>query len=97
MTSLYQSPDHPHSPSPWINRSPQLLYTPPSLSFNARTATAVCHWIDGYVSFANIEGLGAPPKTDDEDEEIGHRPHWLRWFWLKQMIVNSTYGTSAQV
>jgi hypothetical protein len=76
--SLYQSPDRPHSPSPQINRSPQLPYTPPSLSFNAQTAVAVCHRIDGYVSFANVEGLGAPPETDDEDEEIGHRPHWLR-------------------
>jgi hypothetical protein len=76
--SLYQSPDRPHSPSLQINCSLQLPYTPPSLSFNAQTAAAVCCRIDGYVSFVNVEGLGAPPETDGEDEEIRHRPHWLR-------------------
>lgn len=33
----------------------------PSRPFNARRASAQCRAIEGYVSFANVEGLGVPP------------------------------------
>ncbi|KAJ3782750.1 hypothetical protein GGU10DRAFT_73528 [Lentinula aff. detonsa] len=32
-------------------------------SFNARTASLQCRQIDGYISFASIEGLGEPPAS----------------------------------
>ncbi|KAJ4487526.1 hypothetical protein J3R30DRAFT_3400258 [Lentinula aciculospora] len=32
-------------------------------SFNARTASLQCQQIDGYISFASIEGLGEPPVS----------------------------------
>ncbi|KAJ3854973.1 hypothetical protein EV368DRAFT_80114 [Lentinula lateritia] len=32
-------------------------------SFNARTASLQCREIDGYISFASIEGLGEPPVS----------------------------------
>jgi len=60
---------------------------PTSSCFNARTASAMCRQIDGYVSFANVEGLGAPAEEDDEDEEDGHRKTWLKWFGLKPMTT----------
>ena len=40
----------------------------PQTPFNARTASAHCRQIEGYVSFASVEGLGQPPAgCDDED------------------------------
>ncbi|KAF9526890.1 hypothetical protein CPB83DRAFT_837040 [Crepidotus variabilis] len=39
--------------------------------FNARKASAQCRAIDGYVSFANIEGLGMPPD-DPSAGDSGH-------------------------
>jgi len=37
--------------------------TPP---FNARKASTQCRAIEGYVSFASVEGLGEPPLVRDE-------------------------------
>lgn len=42
--------------------------------FNARKASARCRAIEGYVSFASVEGLGEPPEgpispVDGEDGE----------------------------
>jgi len=53
--------------------------TPPS--FNARTAAAQCKAMDGYVSFANIEGLGIPDGEDHDegDDEGKNQGRWLKW------------------
>ncbi|KAK0505369.1 hypothetical protein EDD18DRAFT_1098736 [Armillaria luteobubalina] len=52
--------------------------------FNARTASLQCRLIDGYVSFAAVEGLGAPPP--DPPEEMDTRDEgggWQRvWKWV---------------
>ncbi|KAK0194833.1 hypothetical protein F5146DRAFT_260909 [Armillaria mellea] len=52
--------------------------------FNARTASLQCRLIDGYVSFAAVEGLGAPPP--DPPEEMDTRVEgggWQRvWKWV---------------
>jgi len=40
--------------------------------------------MDGYVSFANIEGLGSPPEEDVESMEAGRHHPWLKWLGLKQ-------------
>lgn len=58
--------------------------TPSSPSFDARTASAMCRRIDGYVSFANVEGLGSPPEEDMESVEAGRHNAWLKWLGLKQ-------------
>lgn len=47
--------------------SPQPLFPPtsphsPNRPFNARRASAQCRAIEGYVSFANVEGLGVPDE-----------------------------------
>ena len=50
--------------------------SPPSLvhggggspQFNARKASARCRAIEGYVSFASVEGLGEPAAEVDDDE-----------------------------
>ncbi|KAF5335640.1 hypothetical protein D9758_014798 [Tetrapyrgos nigripes] len=41
-------------------------------SFNARTASAQCRLMDGYVSFASIEGLGEPPASAHPSVGDGH-------------------------
>ena len=54
-TSL-RSADSPNGP----------LTPPPTPPFNARAAAAQCRAKDGYVSFADIEGLGVPGGEDGE-------------------------------
>ncbi|KIK63551.1 hypothetical protein GYMLUDRAFT_241479 [Collybiopsis luxurians FD-317 M1] len=58
-------------------------------SFNARTASLQCREIDGYVSFASVEGLGEPPASalptgddansmvGDNEEEEGRKRGWV--------------------
>lgn len=60
---------------------PEPLTPPPTPPFNARTASEVCKRMDGYVSFASVQGLGEPPgmDMDAEDNEIGSRA-WTKWF-----------------
>ncbi|KAF7315914.1 hypothetical protein MIND_00108000 [Mycena indigotica] len=47
-------------------------------TFNARKAAAECRQLDGYVSFAAVEGLGEPPspgpRVSDEEAENARRP-----------------------
>jgi hypothetical protein len=42
--------------------------TPAANTFNARKASETCRRMQGYVSFAAIEGLGMPPNGVDDDE-----------------------------
>ncbi|KAK7692132.1 hypothetical protein QCA50_003751 [Cerrena zonata] len=60
------------------------LTPPPTPPFNARTAAEQLKHMDGYVSFANIEGLGCPDDLDGEnDEEEDDRTGGARWLkWL---------------
>ncbi|KAH9174045.1 hypothetical protein EDB89DRAFT_1954268 [Lactarius sanguifluus] len=51
--------------------------TPPT--FDARNASAKLRSIDGYVSFANVEGLGVPPGVDEDATEEEKRRGW--WLW----------------
>ncbi len=63
------------------NASP--LTPPPSPPFNARQAAAQCRAMDGYISFATIEGLGVPEGNDDEtDEEAKSRSRWFQWLHI---------------
>lgn len=60
------------------------LTPPPTPPFNARIAAAQCKAMDGYVSFADIEGLGMPEGEgeDYDDDEAKHRGGWLKWLPL---------------
>ncbi|EKM75608.1 hypothetical protein AGABI1DRAFT_116317 [Agaricus bisporus var. burnettii JB137-S8] len=40
-------------------------------TFNARKASETCRRMEGYVSFAAVEGLGMPPNGVDDDENDG--------------------------
>lgn len=51
----------PNPPSP----------SPSTKHFNARKASTQCRAIEGYVSFASVEGLGEPPLVRDEFGEDG--------------------------
>ncbi|KAF7315823.1 hypothetical protein MIND_00098400 [Mycena indigotica] len=43
-------------------------------TFNARKASAQCRQLEGYVSFAAVEGLGEPPSpTRDDDADAAER------------------------
>ncbi|TFK64967.1 hypothetical protein BDN72DRAFT_846142 [Pluteus cervinus] len=58
-------------------------------AFNTRKASAQCRAMEGYVSFASIEGLGEPPEglnspivadgDDDDEEGRGRKGNGLMW------------------
>jgi len=85
--SVSTSNRHPRSPSARQGHAspmtPPLPPTPPS--FNARTAAEQCRAMNGYVSFANVEGLGLPDGLLDDVNANGEdggskRGRWLKWF-----------------
>ena len=64
------------------------LTPPPTPPFNARIAAEQCKAMDGYVSFADIEGLGVPEGENDEldADEVTKRQRagWLKWPSLRR-------------
>ncbi|EJF65219.1 hypothetical protein DICSQDRAFT_152474 [Dichomitus squalens LYAD-421 SS1] len=65
------------------------LTPPPSPPFNALQAAAQCKAMDGYISFANIEGLGIPEGSDDEtDEDAKSRSRWFQWLHISGKATN---------
>ena len=71
-------------PTPPSSISPLMPTTPPS-PFNARAANQICRQMPAYVSFQDVEGLGEPPNTEDEevpDEGTIQDPKkWWNWPW----------------
>lgn len=70
---------------------------PPTPPFNARTASEVCKRMDGYVSFANVEGLGEPPGMDidaDAAEEAASR--WGRWLRMLPWANANGIGNASE-
>ncbi|KLO05851.1 hypothetical protein SCHPADRAFT_1002674 [Schizopora paradoxa] len=77
--------------------SPDEPLTPPSTPpFNAWTASEVCKQMDGYVSFANIEGLGEPglDMNGDDVESVEGLRKWGRWLKLLP-FVHGTEGAAT--
>jgi hypothetical protein len=75
-------PHHPstHSHSHYHGHRQQVTPPPTPPTFDARNASAKLRSIDGYVSFANVEGLGGPPGVDeDPSEEEKRRGSWWQW------------------
>ncbi|KAI0268905.1 hypothetical protein BGY98DRAFT_1101407 [Russula aff. rugulosa BPL654] len=71
-------PSQSHSQSHWQRQQVTPPPTPPT--FDARGAAAKLRTIDGYVSFANVEGLGGPPGVEEElTEEDRRRGTWWPW------------------
>ena len=52
-------------------QSPPSSPSPSTKHFNARKASTQCRAIEGYVSFASVEGLGEPPLVGDEFDGDG--------------------------
>ncbi|EPS97174.1 hypothetical protein FOMPIDRAFT_1018403 [Fomitopsis schrenkii] len=75
------------------------LTPPPTPPFNARTAAEQCRAMDGYVSFANIEGLGVPEGAVDEDmdDDDGKTGMLWRWFYAKRARGRSGSTSSVGV
>jgi len=65
--SSHSSLDEPLTvpPPPRLSHDHRLVQQT-STSFNARKASTQCRAIEGYVSFASVEGLGEPPLVRDE-------------------------------
>ncbi|KAG5642786.1 hypothetical protein DXG03_002131 [Asterophora parasitica] len=88
--SSVSSPSHPSNSKYPTHRSPSPSHRPHRpTQFNARKASERLRTTSGYVSFASVEGLGAPPDTPlegDGDEFPGGdgrgrgRGRWLGWF-----------------
>lgn len=75
-------PLHPHQPRPQPQVQRQQATPPPTPpAFDARNAAAKLRTIDGYVSFANVEGLGGPPGVDEDPmtEDERRRGSWWPW------------------
>ncbi|KAH9895191.1 hypothetical protein C8Q73DRAFT_790358 [Cubamyces lactineus] len=72
------------------------LTPPPSPPFNVRQAAAQIKGMDGYISFATIEGLGVPEGSDDESEEDAKsRSRWFQWLTSgKGAAVDRSRGRS---
>jgi len=60
----------PHSPTA-AAAAQQLLVHPERPQFNARKASARCRAMEGYVSFASVEGLGEPPADPMSPDGAG--------------------------
>ncbi|CAL1706014.1 unnamed protein product [Somion occarium] len=94
-------PSSPSSPSKNALSSPHLhvpLTPPPTPPFNARTAAEQCKHMDGYVSFANIEGLGFPEDLDEgdgEEEDSKNHGRWLKWLSLGGRARNASGAEAA--
>lgn len=75
------------------------LTPPPTPPFNARVAAAQCKAMDGYVSFADIEGLGVPngevDDADADDEVKRARAGWLKWLPLSPSKPHRERSESA--
>ena len=90
QSSLDVVSEPPQSPPPRspvchhrVQQSAPNSPSPNTKHFNARKASTQCRAIEGYVSFASVEGLGEPPivgeefdadgrgKGEDEDEKLG--------------------------
>ncbi|KAI0075874.1 hypothetical protein K474DRAFT_1708667 [Panus rudis PR-1116 ss-1] len=80
--------------------------TPPTsaTSFNARTAAEQCKAMDGYVSFAQIEGLGVPPGLEEDGDDgeggnVSRASKWLKWLslggHLNGVNANAAAGASG--
>jgi hypothetical protein len=88
-TTTFPVPSTPHTPQPshahaHLGHMPTHPSTSPH-AFNVRTASARCRQMEGYVSFAAVEGLGEPP-ADDESVSESHvseegKGHLLGRIW----------------
>lgn len=71
--SLSYATPSPHSPNPAIlssfsSANSQIPVNPPQ--FDLRAASQACKQVSGYVSFASVAGLGAPPGAGDDDVSV---------------------------
>ena len=78
QSSLDVVSEPPQSPPPHfsvghhrVQQSAPNSPSPCTKHFNARKASTQCRAIEGYVSFASVEGLGEPPLVGEEFETDG--------------------------
>ncbi|KAI0266941.1 hypothetical protein BC834DRAFT_871678 [Gloeopeniophorella convolvens] len=78
--SLSAHPRPSHSRSQSHTQTQQVTPPPTPPTFDARGAAAKLRAMDGYVSFANVEGLGPPPGADDDAMgDDRRRGSWWPW------------------
>jgi hypothetical protein len=71
--SLSYATPSPHSPNPAIlssysSANSHIPVNPPQ--FDLRAASQACKQASGYVSFASVAGLGAPPGVGDDEVSV---------------------------
>ena len=66
-----QSPPHFSVGHHFIPQSEPNSPSPSTKHFNARKASTQCRAMEGYVSFASVEGLGEPPIVGEEFDADG--------------------------
>ena len=77
LDAISASPHPPHPPPHFsaghhlVQQSQPNTPSPSTKHFNARKASTQCRAIEGYVSFASVEGLGEPPLVGDEFDGDG--------------------------
>ena len=93
----YRKSSIPHKAGASSPSSPsEPLTPPPTPPFNAQTASEMCKRMSGYVSFANVEGLGEPPGMDiDSDEGEENAKRWGRW-WRMWSFINGVHSDGSQ-
>ncbi|OJA16305.1 hypothetical protein AZE42_03379 [Rhizopogon vesiculosus] len=88
-TPTKKSPSSPsrHSPNSGIlstfsSANSQVPVVPPQ--FDLRAASQACKQVSGYVSFASVAGLGAPPGVGDDDVSVkeAQRGRGLPRWWI---------------
>jgi len=77
----------------------------PRPQFNVRKASEQCKLIDGYVSFLNIEGLGAPPESNSpaigndegegDDRSREKRMFGIGWDQWKKLLPLAVVGSNG--
>lgn len=70
--------------------------TPPSL-FDARTAAAQCRAMNGYVSFANVQGLGVPDGAEDDVDEGEEEKGRGRWWGFLQIASKRRSDSTSSI
>jgi hypothetical protein len=91
-SSTSSSPTHSplHSPNMSMSTHPECR------AFDVRAASETCKRMSGYISFMDIDGLGAPAGAacddgDDASSRSDRERSWTNWFGL----VGTASGTSA--
>lgn len=91
----FRSPANAHKPLPATHVSPLTPPPTPQSLFDARAAAAQCRAMNGYVSFANVQGLGVPGGAEDDVDASEEDKGRGRWWGFLPMGKRRSESTSS--